>query len=374
MLVRKYVVPVLAVAGVVFAIYTVKSQGQAPAPAAPVSEPARSPFDAFVAGAGLIEASTENIEVGAVVAGVVTTVHVKVGDRVNAGDPLFTVDERAARAEILVREAAVRQAEADLARLRAQPRSEEVPPAEARVVAAEAAFADARTQLEMASSVADRRAVSAEEVSRRRFALAAAEARLAEARADVALLKAGAWAPEIAVSEARLAAARAELESAKTELDRLTVRAPVTGTVLQRNIRAGEFAQAGATATPLLLLGDVQTLHVRVDVDENDAWRVREGAPAEGSLRGNSAIRTGLTFVRVEPYVVPKRSLTGESTERVDTRVLQLIYSFPAGALPAYAGQQVDVFIKAEPRSSAGGVAPGAPAAPVGSGQKGRAQ
>src|SRR6516225_11269054 len=72
--------------------------------------------------------------------------------------------------------------------------------------------------------------------------------------------------------------------------------------------------------------GSVTPLHVRVDVDEHDAWRVRGGAPAAASPRGNGSIRIPLEFVRFEPYVVPKKSLTGDSTERVDTRVLQIIY------------------------------------------------
>jgi len=68
-------------------------------------------------------------------------------------------------------------------------------------------------------------------------------------------------------------------------------------------------------------------------------------------VRGNRDLATELKFERVEPYVIPKRSLTGESTERVDTRVLQALYSFPAGKLPVYVGQQMDVFIEAPPVS-----------------------
>jgi len=75
-----------------------------------------------------------------------------------------------------------------------------------------------------------------------------------------------------------------------------------------------------------MILGSVTPLHVRVDVDEHDAWRVRGGALAAASPRGNGSIRIPLEFVRFEPYVIPKKSLTGDSTERVDTRVLQVIY------------------------------------------------
>jgi len=46
---------------------------------------------------------------------------------------------------------------------------------------------------------------------------------------------------------------------------------------------------------------------------------------------------------------VPKRSLTGDSTERVDTRVLQVLYRFDRGDLPVYVGQQMDVFVEAPP-------------------------
>jgi hypothetical protein len=101
--------------------------------------------------------------------------------------------------------------------------------------------------------------------------------------------------------------------------------------------------------TPLMMLGDVGRLHVRVDVDENDAWRLRSDAPAVAFVRGNRELKTALQFVRTEPYIVPKRSLTGDATERVDTRVLQILYSFERGNLPVYVGQQMDVFIEAPP-------------------------
>jgi len=97
-----------------------------------------------------------------------------------------------------------------------------------------------------------------------------------------------------------------------------------------------------------MVVGITSPLEVRVDVDENDAWRVKEGSRAAGVLRGNTAVSFPLTFVRFEPYVIPKRSLTGESTERVDTRVLQVMYSFDRGALPVFVGQLVDVFIESD--------------------------
>lgn len=360
---RKYIIPLLAVAGVVTAIQTVRSSGQTRPPAPPVSEPARSPFSYSIAGSGIIESSSENIAISTNIAGVVTEVMVKPGQRVKAGDPLFKVDDRSLKAELGARKAALAAAEAQLARLRQSPRPEDVPPAQARVTAAEAAvstaesqLADARNQFALLEAVSDKRAVVVEDLTKRRDAVTTAQARLSEARASLleaqsqlALLKAGTWSADLAVSEAEVEQARAAVAAVETDLERLTVRAPIDGEVLQRNVRVGEFATAGVLTDPLILLGETSVLHVRCDIDENDAWRLEPGSKARVSLRGNGEIFTDVQFVRVEPFVIPKRSLTGESTERVDTRVLQVLFSFPREAMRAYVGQLVDVRIEAGP-------------------------
>ena len=345
-MIRKYVLPLLAVAGVLFAVWTsVQSAKQLP-PAKPVAEPPRPSFSNKISGSGIIEASTRNIAMGTHLPGIVSRVFVKVGDQVKPGDPIFALDDRKHQAELAVRLAAVTEAEAALNRLKQSPRLEEIPIALARVKEAEAILEDLRLQLDVVERITDRRAVSIEDINKRRFAVAIAEARLIQAKADLTLLNAGSWKPDIEVAKAALARSRAEFQAAQVEVERLTVRAPVAGEVLQVNIRPGEFAQSGVLPEPLLLLGSVDRLHVRVDIDENDAWRFNPKAPAVAYLRGHAEYKTDLTFEYVERYVIPKRSLTGESTERVDTRVLQVIYSFPKESLPVYAGQQVDVYIE----------------------------
>ena len=87
--------------------------------------------------------------------------------------------------------------------------------------------------------------------------------------------------------------------------------------------------------------------------------RFRKGAPAQASLRGTPGVLYPLKFVRVEPYAVPKKSLTGDNTERVDTRVLEVIYSLDEKDQPIYVGQQMDVFIDVG-GNSAGESAPAA--------------
>lgn len=345
-MIRKYVLPLLAVAGVLFAIWTAVRSARPVPPAAPVAEPPRPSFQNKISGSGIVEASTRNIAIGTHVSGIVTRVFVKVGDRVRAQDPLFVLDDRTQRSELTIREAAVREALARLKRLNAAPRPEEVPIAEARVKEAEAVVGDLQQQLEIVERIRDRRAVSIEDINKRRYAVAIAQAGLTRAKADLALLKAGSWQPDTEVARATWERSRAELDAARVEMERLTVRAPVEGQVLQVNIRPGEFAQSGVLSQPLILLGSVDRLHVRVDIDENDAWRFSPEAPAVAYLRGHAQYQTDLTFEYVERYVIPKRSLTGESTERVDTRVLQVVYSFPRENLPVYPGQQMDVYIE----------------------------
>ena len=132
---------------------------------------------------------------------------------------------------------------------------------------------------------------------------------------------------------------------AQTNLDILTVRAPRDGVILQLNAREGEYA--GTTPTdPLMILGDTDRLQIRADVDEQNAPLVVANEPAVAFLKGDTKSPIPLRFVRIEPYVVPKKSLTGDSTERVDTRVLQIIFDFARPATPVYVGQQMDVFIQ----------------------------
>jgi multidrug efflux pump subunit AcrA (membrane-fusion protein) len=138
------------------------------------------------------------------------------------------------------------------------------------------------------------------------------------------------------------------IDSIKTNLERLTVTAPIDGKILRVNVRPGEYAQVGVLRDGLMIIGDVSTMHVRVEVDETDALRVKPAAEVYGTLRGSTTEQIGLKFVRKEPLLSPKKTLTGDGNERVDTRVQQLIYSFDNGKAGAFVGQQMDVFIDAK--------------------------
>lgn len=353
-MIQKYLLPLLSLAGLCFALYTV-ALGQRPTPVAPpAAEPAQSPYRQTIAGAGIVEAASRNIEIGTSLSGLIAEVAVKQSQSVKAGEMLFRIDDRELRAQALVQRANLAAAQAGLARLRAMPRAEDLPPAQARMEAAEALWTDAQSQLARASAIEDKRAISTEELTRRTAAERAARANLAEAKSEFDKLSAGAWSADLAVAEAEVERAQALSLQVETQLERLIVRAPIDGVVLQVNALPGEFAQVGPTQEPLILFGDLSRLYVRVDIDESEAWRLTPGAAANATVRGNRELSTPLNFVRVDPYVVPKRSLTGDTSERVDTRVLQVIYAFDPQSLPVYVGQQMDVYIEAGPQAEQG--------------------
>jgi len=314
MTLKNKIIPMLAVAGLLLAVTVAFTSQKKTVVPKPVDQPAKTPFASYIGGAGIIEASTTNISVGTSIAGVVKDIYVKVGDRVEKGTSLFKIDDRELTADLAVKEAALVKARASLAE-------------------AEAALADYRSQYALVQHATDNRAVSVDDVQKRKNAVALYEAKLESAKAAVK-------------------SAEADMAYTRSSIERLTVRASVTGEVLQVNVRPGEYAATGVLDTPLMRIGNLDNLYVRVDIDENDAWRFKPGSRAVVFIRGNSSLKADLSFVRVEPYVTAKKSLTGSSSERVDTRVLQVIYSFPRKELPAYAGQQVDVSIEASAVSS----------------------
>lgn len=315
----RQILPVVALFGLVLAVFFIWTGLPDRQLSEPEREPPRAPKaladEARVAGAGVVEPSSELVQIGSALSGLVTGLFVAPGDRVSAGQPLFTVDDRAARAALDEARAAIVEARAAIAE-------------------AQSARSTASRQLALYRSVDDPAAVSRAEVIRAEGEVAAANERLR-------------------LAQARLQAAQARANSASTEIGRLTVRAPIAGEILAVNIRKGEFVatQGGGGSQPFIEMGETQPLHVRIDIDEEQAPRVAMGAAATVSPRGAADRQVQARFVRAEPLVVPKRSLTNSAAERVDVRVLQVIYELPQTDGLFRVGQQVDAYIPARKAS-----------------------
>jgi RND family efflux transporter MFP subunit len=305
------ILPIIAVGSLAWAVSSVVSSQPKREVTEPPVMPPRTSFERTIAAIGLVEPSSEAIAMGSHRHGVVEKVLVKLGEEVKAGQALIKLDTRDLEAELEVGRAMVVEAEAKLA-------------------VAKAEETQARRNWEFAEKLKDSRAISEEERTQRETGLAMVKAQVGSA-------------------EAACLSAKARLRMTDTEIERSVVKAPIDGTVLQVKVRAGEFVSAAAAGSaPWMTLGETKELHVRADVDEHEAWRVNAGAKARAHVRGNPELKVELEFVRFEPLVVPKKSLTGDATERVDTRVLQVIYRV-VGAMPErlFIGQQMDVFVEA---------------------------
>jgi RND family efflux transporter MFP subunit len=301
----KFILPALAVAMLAFSIYHVAEAQKTYPDAPPPIEPATTPFGHTVAGSGIVEPNSESsttstIAIGSQVSGLVTKVHVRINQTVKAGDLLFELDKRSAEADLHVREAQVGVSDSNV-RLQ-------------------------KDQLDRGEKLLPRKAITEQDYV----------TRLENYRSALAQLE----------------LAKVQVSQGKTALELLDVRAPIDGTILQVNIRPGEFVSIAGNQS-LIQLGNLQPLHVRVDVDEEDLPRLKLNAPAKAKIRGDARQQeVPLHFVRLEPAVIAKVSLTGANTERVDTRVVQVIYAIePNSKLvedkKILVGQLLDVFIDA---------------------------
>ncbi len=308
----------LSLAGMVMMALVIQQiRGQENKIPPPPFAPPQKPFNDTVAATGIIESVDENVSIGTPGPGLIMAVDVKVNQQVKEGDALLRLDDR--------------ELQAMLVKQRAQ-----VELAQARIDVQKAMVAKVQDMLERVQAVGGK-AVSVDEVQQRAN--------------DLKVSRAQAFA-----ADAEMTSAQADVKQTEQLIERMIVRAPRSGTILQVNVRAGEYESVNPKAPPIILgnIGapDAREFHVRADVDEQSAARIRALNLKHGtaSIKGDTKTRFDLTFVRVEPYVIPKVSLTGASTERVDTRVLQVIFSLKHDAAkhpPLYVGQQVDVFIDA---------------------------
>ncbi len=335
---------VLAIVSVVVTAGYVTSHQQRSAMRDPFREPPVAPSVPRVAGAGIVESSSQNIHLGSFVTGIISKVAVAPSQMLKSGDLLFQVDSRTAEANLAVQEAAVRVAQQQLEILKSQPRAEDIPIAEAKVKAAEARRAQQATNLDRLTLLSEQNAISNQELESAIEANTVAIEELNSAKAELTRLNAGAWQPEIDAAEAALAQAIASRDQAQVMLSQYSVLAPIDGQVLQVNVRVGEYVSG--LEDVLVVFGDTSSMNVRVDIDEVDIPRFENSQQAIAYRRGDADHPIHLALLRIEPLVIPKQTLTGESLERIDTRVLQAIFKITDEKFehPIYVGQQLDVF------------------------------
>lgn len=303
-----YITIALSIIGFVMALsFSFTFGNQKPPEPNQLSTPVSVPYEKAISGSGIVEASSRNINIGSNSSGLITKILVSEGSLVKKGDLLIQLDDRSAKAQISLYEKQLKlqKSNIDLAKV---------------------SLEDTLDEFKRSDGLKTGVTVSLDTKNRKKYAYE---------KAKVLLLTA----------MAQLEVVQAQLDTAKVDLDLLSIVAPVDGVIMKINQQAGEYLNAqGQNKTPILM-GTYDPLFLRVQIDENDLWRFKAKSNAVAFLRSNKEINFKLSFVRIDPYVGPKQQLTGDSAERVDTRVLEVVYKIEA-PINLYIGQLVDVYIE----------------------------
>ena len=315
-----------------------------PAAVAAAPAPAAGQVSWLAAAPGRIEPRSGLIRIGAAIPGRVTGISVRINDKVAEGEVLIRLDDKEARARLVAAEAeaAARKRERD-----AQPATagrEDVRKAEDAVFAAERAVTNARFELDDAIT-ADRKTQNNPRVladARRR--LAEANDRLHQEHVAFASAQAKGNVPAPNRLEAAVIAARAEVTLAETMLDRSRIRAPIAGTVLQMNAKAGEIV-APAPETPLAVIGDMTLVRARAEVDENDVSKIKLGQ----SVFVRSNAYPGRDFegkvVELAPSLALPRMGSRGARRATDVEVMEVVIELE-GSGPLLPGMRADIFFR----------------------------
>jgi RND family efflux transporter MFP subunit len=298
---RKIILPIISIIGILFAIFMVFYGLIEPEKPPVLFDPPESPYEHFVAAEGLVESFGENVNLSVPFPELITDVYIKAGQCVKMGDPLFRVDTRQFEAELKTAQNQLKESQIVLR--------------------------DFEKQLTYFNRLKDRSAVSEQEYTKILYATKKAR-------------------EQIEVDKARV-------NEVKVRISRATVHAPFDGQIIEENIRIGAYANVNPfDRKTLIVFGKTKQLQIRVNVAEEEAWRVYKDAPGMAYVRGNSDLKYSLKFKYIEPHIIPKQTLTGMDFERVDTRVLQVVYELENINNSIYVGQLLDVYLKARPNNA----------------------
>jgi HlyD family secretion protein len=344
------------VAGVVSAYVYARPKHPLP----PAFNPAPNPYGEGIYANGIVESyqlNGENVNLYPEVAGTITKVLVSEGQMISHGTPIFVIDDSVQRAIVAQQEAQAAAAQALLDELKAQPRRETLEVGRAQVEMATANLKSTQDQLDKQTRAykLDSRAVSKDAYDNAQNAAKVAHANLDVVTRQYELTKAGAWKYDVRNQERQVEALAKAAVSSAALLSKYTVRAPADGVILSIQTALGSYVSPqGVYDTYTQVFGPVAVmgngrgfLGVRCYIDEILIPRLPPAAQMQAKMfiRGTS-VSVPLEFVRVQPYVSPKIQLSNERTERVDLRVLPVIFRFaPPKGVEVYPGELVDVYV-----------------------------
>ncbi len=296
---------------------------------------------------GVTEPRSRSVQIVSELSGTLKSISVQAGERVQRGQLVAELDHSLQQAQADLAEASLARAEAELARVKNGERPEDIAVLQANVDEAEARRKFAEFEATRVERMVKKEAVSERELAQARSSRDQALAQEQAARKRLEMARAGARVEDVRRGEAAVSEARAQLASAKAVLEKTFIRSPIDGMVIYRHREPGE-AVFTDTPTPILSVGDRRVLHVRVDVDETDIERVWPGQMVFAQASAFGDRRFAGRVVHVEPTLGRKNFRTARPTEKVDTRIQEVVVALEdADDVPLEL--QMDVWFLSEP-------------------------
>lgn len=324
-----------------------------------------------VAAPGVVEAVSEEIEVGAEMPGKLKEVSVEEGDTVVKGQSIAALENsdfqtavdtarsqietlRSAQATARVR---LLQAQTDRQRIANGSRTEERAEARAGYEQTLPDVENSRREYERRQTLFNAGDVSKEELERARTAYENAQKRSRSQLERFNVVNAGARADELAKADAavrlaetqirefdaQIAEAAARVRQAEANLEKTIIRSPINGVVLRKRLKGGESVSTDSP-TGIVTVADTSALRVRVDLDERDVAKIKEGQRAYVTADAYGQQKFGARVIRIGQILGRKNFRTDRPTEKVDTRVLEVLLELDSGnKIPL--GLRVDAFI-----------------------------
>jgi len=330
------------------------------APQAPAFNPAANPYAKGIYAEGIVESyqnNGENINIYPEVPGTIVEIPVHEGQFVRRGTILLRMDDSVQRATAEQQKSQAEAARAMLEELQAEPRQEtfEVSKAQLTYAGAQLKNAEDELQKQEASYQMEPKSVSKYTLDDAINAVKVAAANLKVVQKQYDLTKAGAWIYDIRNQEKTYEADEKAYLSSSALLAKYTIKAPADGTILAIQAAVGSYVNSQGTYDtytqgfdPVVVMGASEVyVSVRCYIDEILIHRLAPGPQMQARMfiRGTS-VSVPLEYVRIQPYVSPKIELSDQRLERVDVRVLPVIFRLakPKG-LAVYPGQLVDVYV-----------------------------
>jgi HlyD family secretion protein len=243
-----------------------------------------SPGDAARAGDVILNATgyvvaAHTIELGSKVVGKVSWIGVDKGDKVVKDQELVRLEDDEYRAQVQQAKGGLANLEASLARAKNGSRPEEIAKAKADLDNARASEANAKVTLDRTKTLVDEKVMSKQNLDDAQAKFDSAAAQVLSFQRTYDLVKLGPRAEDVDAAQGLVEQAKGQLALAETQLANTVIRAPVSGTILERNVEIGEFVTTGMAGDKgakgyVVSMADLNDLKVELDINQNDFARL----------------------------------------------------------------------------------------------------